>query len=101
MCLPRADHCVPGNALRPLIHLLNPWYPCDAGRLHFAKFESARVEDAIAFIEEKGLHRNRGKNGQKEVRVIATGMQPGRHAEMPLSRCQISWSMRPAYRCLL
>lgn len=50
--------------------------PCDAGRLHFAKFESARVEDAIAFIEEKGLHRNRGKNGQREVRVIATGAQP-------------------------
>lgn len=50
--------------------------PC-SGRLHFVKFESARVEDAIAFIEEKGLHRNRGKNGQKEVRVIATGVFHG------------------------
>lgn len=48
-----------------------------AGRLHFVKFESAKVEDAIAFIEEKGLHRNRGKNGQKEVRVIATGGHHG------------------------
>jgi hypothetical protein len=27
------------------------------GRLHFVKFETSRVEDAIQFIERKGLHR--------------------------------------------
>ena len=43
------------------------------GRLHFVKFETSRVEDAIAFIEAKGLHRFQGKGGQKEMRVITTG----------------------------
>ena len=31
------------------------------------------MEDAIAFIEAKGLHRFLGKDGQKEMRVISTG----------------------------
>ena len=43
------------------------------GRLHFVKFETSHVEDAIAFIESKGLHRFQGKGGQKEMRVITTG----------------------------
>lgn len=43
------------------------------GRMHFVKFETSRVEDAVAFIEAKGLHRYCGKNGQQEVRVLATG----------------------------
>jgi type II pantothenate kinase len=44
------------------------------GRLHFVKFETGRVEDAIAFIEAKGLHRFQGKDGQgREMRVKATG----------------------------
>lgn len=30
---------------------------CGAGRLHFVKFETAKVHQAIDFIEEKGLHR--------------------------------------------
>lgn len=41
------------------------------------KFETSRVEDAIAFIEAKGLHRFRGKGGQKEMRVITTGEVQG------------------------
>lgn len=42
-----------------------------AGRLHFVKFESSRVEDAIQFIEAKGLHRCKGSSGH--MRVKATG----------------------------
>jgi hypothetical protein len=48
--------------------------PCrPAGRLHFVKFETNRVEDAIDFIEAKGLHRYQTKSGSKEMRVKATG----------------------------
>jgi hypothetical protein len=50
---------------------LNP-----AGKLHFVKFETSRVEDAIDFIEAKGLHRYCGRNGTKEMRVKATGARP-------------------------
>lgn len=42
-----------------------------AGRLHFVKFETSRVEDAIQFIEAKGLHRCKGRSGH--MRVKATG----------------------------
>ncbi len=44
-----------------------------AGKLHFVKFETSRVEDAIDFIEAKGLHRHYGRNGPQEMRVKATG----------------------------
>ena len=33
------------------------------GRLHFAKFETSRVEEAIAFIEQKQLHQAHGGGG--------------------------------------
>ena len=36
------------------------------------------MEDAIDFIEAKGLHRFRGKDGQKEMRVISTGKEGGK-----------------------
>lgn len=34
------------------------------GRLHFVKFETRNIEDAIRFIEQKQLLRNRSNNGQ-------------------------------------
>jgi hypothetical protein len=44
------------------------------GRMHFVKFETARIQDCLDFIEAKGLHRCRGRDGQaREVRVKATG----------------------------
>jgi hypothetical protein len=45
-----------------------------AGRMHFVKFETARIDDCLEFIEAKGLHRCTGKDGLRhEVRVKATG----------------------------
>ena len=45
-----------------------------AGRMHFVKFETARIQDCLDFIEAKGLHRCYGKDGMRhEVRVKATG----------------------------
>jgi hypothetical protein len=42
--------------------------------MHFVKFETARIQDCLDFIEAKGLHRCRGRDGQaREVRVKATG----------------------------
>lgn len=43
------------------------------GKLHFVNFETSHVEDAIDFIEAKGLHRHCSRNGTKEMRVKATG----------------------------
>ncbi len=50
-----------------------PSHPCHTGKLHFVNFETSRVEDAIDFIEAKGLHRHCSRNGTKEMRVKATG----------------------------
>lgn len=52
--------------------------PChgvhNAGRMHFVKFETARIEDCLDFIQAKGLHRTLLRDGSsREVRVKATG----------------------------
>jgi hypothetical protein len=45
-----------------------------AGRMHFVKFETARIQDCIDFIQAKGLHRCWLRDGSsREVRVKATG----------------------------
>eukprot|EP00775_Hariotina_reticulata_P009200 gene9200-9367_t len=42
--------------------------------MHFVKFETARVDDCLDFIQAKGLHRCMLKDGSsREVRVKATG----------------------------
>jgi hypothetical protein len=42
--------------------------------MHFCKFETARIEDCLDFIEAKGLHRHWSKDGaSREMRVKATG----------------------------
>lgn len=67
------------------------------GRLHFVKFESSRIEDAIAFIEAKGLHKFKrisaqvssdGSVGasaheeQRMMRVISTGGGAFKYADL-------------------
>ena len=46
-----------------------------AGKLHFVKFETQRINDCIDFIEAKGLHRTHNGAGEPvgKVRVVATG----------------------------
>ena len=43
--------------------------------MHFVKFETARIDDCIDFIEAKGLHRTLNGAGKPEgkVRIVATG----------------------------
>jgi hypothetical protein len=42
--------------------------------MHFVKFETARIQDCINFIQAKGLHRCWLRDGSsREVRVKATG----------------------------
>ncbi|KAI8462346.1 MAG: fumble-domain-containing protein [Monoraphidium minutum] len=54
-----------------------------AGRIHFVKFETARIADCLDFIEAKGLHRCLGRDGfQHEMRVKATGGGAHRFADM-------------------
>jgi bifunctional damage-control phosphatase, subfamily II, fusion protein len=44
------------------------------GKLHFVKFETSKIGQAIDFIEAKGLHRTLGAEGtSRQVRVMATG----------------------------
>lgn len=42
-----------------------------AGKLHFVKFETVKVDECINFIEAKGLHRRNGSAAP--MRVKATG----------------------------
>lgn len=56
----------------------------NAGKLHFVKFETQRIDDCIDFIEAKGLHRIHNGAGEPEgkVRVVATGGGAYKFAEM-------------------
>ena len=68
--------------------LLEAWHSTNrvclrAGKLHFVKFETQRIDDCIDFIEAKGLHRTHNGAGQPEgkVRVVATGGGAYKYAE--------------------
>jgi type II pantothenate kinase len=49
------------------------------GKLHFVKFETAKVDECIDFIEAKGLHRRNGSGAP--MRVKATGGGAFKYAE--------------------
>ncbi|KAL4425789.1 hypothetical protein ABPG75_009805 [Micractinium tetrahymenae] len=55
--------------------------PPRGGKLHFVKFETAKVDECIAFIEAKGLHRSTDGSGGK-MRVKATGGGAYKYAEL-------------------
>ncbi|WIA23193.1 hypothetical protein OEZ86_010083 [Tetradesmus obliquus] len=53
------------------------------GRMHFVKFETARIDDCLDFIQAKGLHRCTLRDGSsREVRVKATGGGAVRFADV-------------------
>ncbi|KAI7844383.1 hypothetical protein COHA_002181 [Chlorella ohadii] len=58
-----------------------PRHPTRGGKLHFVKFETAKVHECIAFIEAKGLHLSRDGSGGK-MRVKATGGGAYKFAEL-------------------
>jgi len=66
----------------PAEHAAGPNGTGRGGRLHFVKFETSRVEDAIAFIEAKGLHRFHGRGGTMGMRVKATGGGVYKYADL-------------------
>lgn len=60
-----------------------------AGKIHFVKFETQRIDDCIDFIEVKGLHRTHNGNGEPDgrVRIVATGGGAFKYAEKFEVRC--------------
>ncbi|GMH37452.1 hypothetical protein BSKO_05325 [Bryopsis sp. KO-2023] len=50
------------------------------GRLHFVKFETSRLNDALAFIQDKGLHIK--NDPEEKTRVVATGGGAHRFADV-------------------
>ena len=60
-----------------------------AGKIHFVKFETQRIDDCINFIEAKGLHRTHNGNGEPDgrVRIVATGGGAFKYAEKFEVRC--------------
>jgi len=57
--------------------------PRRAGKLHFVKFETAKVEQVFEFIEAKGLLRPPGSTGaEQRVSIKATGGGAFKFAEL-------------------
>eukprot|EP00798_Chlamydomonas_sp_ICE-L_P004401 gene4401-14526_t len=71
------------------------------GRLHFVKFETNRVDDCIAFIEAKGLHRFNGKHGQKGMRVKATGGGAYKLADIFMEKLGVVLEKEDEMACLV
>ena len=75
--------------------------PC-AGKLHFVKFETARIDECIDFIEAKGLHRvsgaaaSGGDAPDGKVRVVATGGGAYKYADIFQVRVACRWD--PAWK---
>ena len=58
---------------------------CTAGKLHFVKFETAKVEQVVDFIEAKGLllpAAPHGASGDQRVSIKATGGGAFKFAEL-------------------
>lgn len=74
-----------------------------AGRMHFVKFETSAIDQAIEFILAKGLHQSQARSHSgrvNRVRVKATGggaykfaeaLQVSLHARMKFCRCVAGW----------
>ena len=68
-----------------------------AGKLHFVKFETARIDECIDFIEAKGLHRvsgaaaSGGDAPDGKVRVVATGGGAYKYADIFQVRTACRW----------
>ncbi|KAG2443313.1 hypothetical protein HYH02_009380 [Chlamydomonas schloesseri] len=71
------------------------------GKLHFCKFETSRVEEAINFIEAKGLHRCSGRHGTKEMRVKATGGGAFKYADVFKERLGVVLEKEDEMGCLV
>ncbi|EFJ47392.1 hypothetical protein VOLCADRAFT_61514, partial [Volvox carteri f. nagariensis] len=79
----------------------SPQQNSQRGKLHFVKFETNRVEDAINFIEAKGLHRYCGRNGTKEMRVKATGGGAYKYADVFKERLGVVLEKEDEMACLV
>lgn len=71
-----------GGSLIKLAYFSRDRLESGGGRLHFVKFETARIEDCLKFIEEKKLHRR--KDSTKPIRVKATGGGSFKYAEVSI-----------------
>ena len=76
------------------------------GKLHFVKFETAKIDDCLAFIEAKGLHRPAGGDGvpaatSARVRFVATGGGAFRFADLFASRLGVTLEKEDEMECLV
>lgn len=69
------------------------------GKLHFVKFETAKVEECIDFIEAKGLHRRNGSG--MPMRVKATGGGAFKYAEIFRQRLGLILEREDEMACMV
>ena len=72
-----------GGSLIKLVYFSKDPLESGGGKLHFVKFETSMIDDCMAFIESKRLHKR--KNSSLPIRVKATG---GGHSN--LQRCGLN-----------
>lgn len=75
---PKTCSCWQPAGMRHCTHFEDIFFSvsdCRAGKLHFVKFETAKIEEALEFIKANCLHtRDTGNGGEKKVvRIMATG----------------------------
>jgi pantothenate kinase len=69
-----------GGSLIKLVYFSKDPLESGGGKLHFVKFETSMIEDCMAFIENKRLHKR--KNSSQPIRVKATGGGAFKFAEV-------------------
>lgn len=69
-----------GGSLIKLVYFSKDPLESGGGKLHFIKFETSMIDDCMAFIESKRLHKR--KNSSLPIRVKATGGGAFKFAEV-------------------
>ena len=71
------------------------------GKLHFVKFETAKVHDALRFIRDKGLLGNEETAMYGKARILATGGGAYRFAELFLKELDVVLEKKDEFECLV
>lgn len=71
------------------------------GKLHFVKFETSKIRDALQFIEDKRLLEYDDKTEDSKPRVLATGGGAYKYADVFLKELDVVLEKRDEFACLV
>ena len=71
------------------------------GKLHFVKFETSKIHDALRFIQDKKLLERSETAGHSKARILATGGGAYKYANVFLEELDVVLEKKDEFACLV